>query len=163
MQEPDKEVSMKELDKKRIFHYVWCDAMTKIKVDPKVSPDVEWQLGLLAMSSERKIVDALKAVRRSPFKTVFVVEPTNGTVSYAISQNEAYVASAKKKGGGGGGGRPKLPPSPVDECCSYCILEGADGCLVLEDLSCWCLYNGKSGSGPGEIGTEDNLKTISPG
>jgi hypothetical protein len=155
---------MQELDKTRIFHYVWCAAMKEVKVDPKVSPEVAWQLGIIAMSSEQKIADALKAVRRSPFKTVFVIEPKTGTVSYALSQNEAYVAAAKKKGGGGGGsGRPPLPPSPVEECCNFCQQDPKSaGCLVDENLSCWCLYTDRQGSSPGEIGTEDPLEILSP-
>jgi hypothetical protein len=33
---------MKDLDKKRIFHYIWWEAMTKVKFDPKASPDFDF-------------------------------------------------------------------------------------------------------------------------
>ncbi|MEC5324309.1 MULTISPECIES: hypothetical protein [unclassified Aurantimonas] len=130
----------------RTFHYLTCAAFQAFQFKMSANAkEFETDLAVIAMSSRRTVAQAMRAVEKSPFKTVFVVDPESGKVGFALSQNQEYVAEAKKKGGGGG--RPKLPPSPAEECCAICMAMGADGCLVLENMNCYCLTEGSSGSG----------------
>jgi hypothetical protein len=59
--------------------------------------------------------------------------------------------NGSKKRKGGGGGRGPLPPSPVEDCYADCLPQGASGCVVLEDLSCWCPYTTGGGGAEPEI------------
>ena len=54
-----------------------------------------------------------------------------------------------------------LPPSPAEECCADSLNKGASGCLVLEDLSCWCLYTNGGGGGTRDINTSEVLDSLS--
>ncbi len=141
------------------YHYITCSAFKGIKIDLKSAVPFEKELGIIGISAKHPIKTVLKAVRRSPFKTVFVVNPKDGSVAYAISQNAKYVAAAKKKGGGGG--RPPLPPSPTEDCCAECMARGADGCMLLESLACYCLFEG-DGSGNGTIDTTESADSLYP-
>lgn len=96
----------------------------------------------LAVPDTMSIKKGLKLVRRSSFKTLFVVDEKSGKVKFAITQNEDYVAHAKKR-------RkkdplPDPPHGPTDitpkACCDFCIEQGADGCIAFENGDCFCLY-----------------------
>lgn len=141
------------------YHYVTCAAFKGVKIDLSAAQRFEKDLGIIGMSAKHPIKAVLKAVKVSPFKTVFVVRPEDGSVAYAVSQNEEYVAAAKKKGGGGG--RPPLPPSPAEDCCAECMSRGADGCMLLESMACYCLYEG-GGSGTGQIDTTETADQLYP-
>ncbi|MEO1747772.1 MAG: hypothetical protein AAFR27_03995 [Pseudomonadota bacterium] len=150
---------MSEKESRR-FHYVTCDAFKALNI--KLGPDAkkfERDFAALAVSSKRSIGELLKAVELSPFKTCFVVEPKSGEVLYAVTQNGQYAAAAKKKGGGGG--RPPLPPSPAEECCAECMARGADGCMTLDNMACYCLFEG-DGGGKGDIDTRQPAEMLGP-
>ncbi|MEO9061559.1 MAG: hypothetical protein ABI270_05905 [Nitrosospira sp.] len=54
-----------------------------------------------------------------------------------------------------------MPPDPATECCATCLASGASGCLVLENMDCWCLYTGGGGDGgTRNIDTNDDLGSM---
>ncbi len=112
----------------------------------------------LHVIQKTSIKEGLKAVRESPFKTVFVIDEAKKKSIFAITQNIPFVNESRKKGGGGG--RPPLPPDPVTECCNLCISRGASGCLVDEHLGCTCLYDDGSGTDPRDVDTNDDLGSL---
>ena len=67
------------------------------------------------------IRDRLQAVKKSPFKTVFVVSEKTGDVLYAITQNEEYLESAKKRRKKP---KPPPPPPPGEKFCWDCYRAG---------------------------------------
>lgn len=123
------------------FYVVRADIYNELTIKPtRTEPRALARFAPLGVSSKETIRSAIAAARKSPFDTVFVVSPETWKPVFAISSNEEFVLATKKKKGGGGGG-PTLPPGPVEECCNECIARGASGCLVLENLDCWCLYD----------------------
>ena len=82
--------------------------------------------------------------------SVYVLIPTSAL--------DLVKESRKPKGGCDGGG--PLPPDPATECCAACLVSGASGCLVLENMDCWCLYTGGGGGGTRNIDTNDELGSL---
>ena len=112
------------------------------------------------IGSKARIKDGLAVVKTSPFKTVFAIDEANRKSIFAITQNIDLVEESRKRKGGGGGGPGPLPPSPAEECCATCLTRGADGCLVLENIDCWCLYTGGGGGGAKDISTDDDMGSL---
>ena len=141
------------------FHHVECDAYRELKISLSDRgmrhPEM---FHMLAISSELSIAEGLKACKKSPFKTVFVVREKTGEVLYALSQNEEYVQEARKKKKKK---KPKPTPVPVPEpktdCCKLCGFMGGSGCDDLGDGSCICF-----GADRGIGGMDDALETMSP-
>ncbi len=128
------------------FYKVSCDLYEEITIKfSKKAARLTQRFLPIAISSKASIKEGIIAVKKSPFQTVFVIDPETGKPLFALSQNEEFVEATHKKGGGGE--RPPLPPSPSQECCDECMSRGASGCIVLETMDCYCLYEGDGGKG----------------
>jgi hypothetical protein len=143
---------------RKYFFFIKCALFDRAKID---APTSAINSSSFTLSSKASIKDGLKVVQSSPFQTVFVIDEAKKKSIFAITQNIDLVNESRKpKGGGGGGGGPPLPPDPVSECCNTCIAQGASGCLLLENMDCWCLYTDGGATGPRDIDTNDDLGSI---
>lgn len=139
-----------------LYHHVDCGHLEGLKIGlSKKGSKYRKHFASLGLSSEETIATALKAVKASPFKTVFVVREKTGEVLYALSQNEDYVEACRKK-------KPKPdpdpePPEPQTDCCRLCEIMGGTSCQPLADGSCICFGATRGGSGGG---LDDQLETL---
>jgi hypothetical protein len=140
------------------YYFLKCALFDRVRIE---APSSVIDSSSFTVRSKASVKDALTVAESSPFKTAFVIDEANKKSIFAITQNIDLVnESRKRKGGGGGGGTP-LPPAPAEECCAECLGRGASGCLVLEDLSCWCLYTNGGGGGTRDINTSEVLDSLS--
>lgn len=140
-----------------MYHRVNCSHLKDLSIQiSDAGKRHKERFATLGISSRETVRNGLLAVDASPFKTIFVVRETTGQILFALSKNEAYVASAKKK-------RPKpVPPTPPlptgGACCAKCRYE--DGtqapCIPLDAESCLCSNQEGGGSG----GLDDELETL---
>ena len=139
------------------YFFLKCPLFDLVRVEapPSIIASSSFTIG-----SKARIKDSLAVVKNSPFKTVFVIDEASRKSIFAITQNIELVNESRKRKGGGGGGPGPLPPSPAQECCSLCLSLGADGCLVLENMDCYCLYTGGGGGGARDIDTNDSLDSL---
>ncbi len=147
--------------RKKYYHLIECELFEELtlKLSKKGRKKIAG-FSILGISSKEKIKTALKYVRKSPFKTVFVVDENISRVIFAITQNPEYVTYAKKRKGGGD--KPRLPPDTDQrDCCAICSAAGADGCMLFENYDCMCLYE-DGGGGRGGMNWNEPLETISP-
>lgn len=136
------------------FHIIHCDPMDELKILlSKKGQNNKAAFLAIGISSREKLRTAMKAVQKSPFKTLFVVSPDSGKVLYAISQNEQYVESAKKRKKG-----PKqpTPPLPDDQFCFECFRNGGKWCDSTNRI---CSYEWSNNTDPG---MDDTLDTLAP-
>jgi hypothetical protein len=132
------------------YHLINCAPFKEISI--KLSANGRQNAAaysILGLSSKEPISAATKAIRRSPFKTVFVVDEATGHPIFALTQNEEYVEFAKKRNP-----PPPPPPPPPSDCCQRCFRMGGTSCFTYPDGSCFCV--GADG------GTDDPLETIPP-
>jgi hypothetical protein len=154
----EKEIRDKE-DELRV-HYVAWDGFDGITIAlNRKGTKSRAAFAMLGVSSKEKIGVALKALEKSPFKTVFVVNEETGHPVFALSKNEEFVAKAKrcKK-------KPPPPPPPPrpTNCCAICGFTGGESCVDFGDGSCYCIYGDGGPRGSGNL--DDPLETIpSPG
>lgn len=104
----------------------------KITLTPKGRENAR-AFSILGMSSKEKIGTALRSVRRSPFRTVFVVDEESGKPLFALTRNEEYVAFARRRN------PPPDPPTPPSYCCAICGFMGGTDCIEFSDGSCYCI------------------------
>ena len=140
------------------YFFLKCPLFDRVRVDAPASIIAS---SSFTISSKASIQEGLGVIKSSPFKTVFVIDEANKKSIFAITQNIDLVNESRKRKGGGGGGPGPLPPSPAEECCSICLSQGASGCLVLENMDCYCLYTGGGGGGgTRDIDTNDGLGSM---
>jgi hypothetical protein len=139
------------------YYFLKCPLFDRVRVEapPSIIASSSFTIG-----SKASIKDSLAVIKSSPFKTVFVIDEANKKSIFAITQNIDLVNESRKRKGGGGGEPGPFPPSPAEECCSICLSGGADGCLVLENLDCYCLYTGGGGGGTRDIDTNDDSGSL---
>ena len=119
------------------FYLINCAAFAEIEIrlsaEGKKKPAL---FSILGMSSKETVGAAFKAVARSPFKTIFVIDDRTGHPIYAMTQNDDYVAFAWKRKNPG----PTAPPAPPESAC--CVACRARGGTCTQDIGadfclCW--------------------------
>jgi len=122
------------------FHVLKCDLFDEVTIE--LSKTAERLISTAGtdvtelIDSKRSVKEGMEAVRKSPFKTVFVFDAEKQRPIYALSQNSEFIIRARKKKGGGD--RPPLPPDDLTQCCEECLRTG-QGCFVTEGLNCICI------------------------
>ena len=139
------------------YFFLKCPLFDRVRVDAPASLIAS---SSFTIASKESIKAGLAVVKSSPFRTVFVIDEANKKSIFAITQNIDLVNESRKRKGGGGGGPGPLPPDPASECCATCLSQGASGCLILENMDCWCLYTDGGGGGTRDIDTNDDLDSM---
>jgi hypothetical protein len=117
------------------YHLINCKPFKEISIRlTDKGRETKAAYSILGLSSKETIAASRKAIRRSPFKTVFVVDEATGNPIYAITQNEEYVEYAKKRNP-----PPEPPPPPPSDCCERCRRLGGESCYTYPDGSCFCV------------------------
>jgi hypothetical protein len=137
------------------YYFLKCPLFDRVRVE---APSSIIATSSFTLGSKALIKEGLAIVKTSPFKTVFVIDEANKKSIFALTQNVDLVNESRQRKGGGGPG--PLPPSPAEECCSICVNRGAEGCLVLENMDCYCLFTGGGGGGTRDIDTNDDLDSM---
>jgi hypothetical protein len=134
----------------KVYHLINCEPFRDISIQlSEKGRQNQAAYSILGLSSKETIGASIKAIRRSPFKTVFVVDESTGHPIFAITQNEEYVEFAKKRNPA-----PPPPPPPPSDCCQRCFREGGTSCFTYPDGSCFCV--GRDGT------TDDPLDSVPP-
>jgi hypothetical protein len=124
------------------YYLINCAAFREIEIrlsgNGKKKPAL---FSILGMSSKETVGAAFKAVDRSPFKTIFVVDDRTGHPIFAMTQNDEYVEFAWKRKNPG----PTAPPLPPESAC--CVRCRAMGGFCTQDVGsdfclCWGADNG---------------------
>ncbi len=134
------------------YHLINCEPFREISIQlTEKGKQTAAAYSILGLSSKDTIAAATKAIRRSPFKTVFVVDESTGNPIFAVTQNEGYVEFAAKRKPA----PPAPPPSPPStKCCDDCRRLGGTSCFTYPDGSCFCV--------PRDGASTDALDTIPP-
>jgi hypothetical protein len=139
------------------YYFIKCPLFDRVQIE---APSSTIKSSSFTLNSKASIKEGLTVVQNSPFKTIFVIDEEKKRSIFALTQNIDLVKESRKPKSGGGGGGP-LPPDPATECCATCLANGASGCLVLENMDCWCLYTGGGGGGgTRNIDTNDDLGSM---
>jgi len=153
-----KKPSQEDLKKaaKQVYHHIDCSFLKGLTIElDNFGRRHKDQFSILALSSKETIRTGLRAVDKSPFKTIFVVNEKTGKAGFALTQNEEYVAHARKRK------KPPLPPPPPPPksfACIQCELSGGTCGEPYPDGSIICWGGGTVGGG----GWDDELEVLMP-
>ena len=120
--------------KEKLYHHLDIPLLQELRV--KISEKGikhRDDFSILGISSKETIRSGMKAVDKSPFQTVFVLDVKSGKVLFVLSKNEEFVKAERKKNP-----PPPPPPDPPSTCCQLCRFQGGTDCDEFGDGSCIC-------------------------